>query len=118
MHTYSLPIEHQEVHQEGSSHSLSYLNLKTIQWDVDSLDWKGISGEEICQRIITRVKNGSIILCHNNSDHILEALPLVLDRLKKQGYKITSVGDLIYQDNYEIDRNGMQKSLNNAETAN
>ena len=92
------------------------LNLKTIQWDVDTLDWKGISGEEICQRVINKVQNGSIILCHNNSDHILEALPLVLDRLQKQGYKITCVGDLIYQDNYQIDRNGMQKSLGNAET--
>ena len=92
------------------------LNLKTIQWDVDTLDWKGISGEEICQRVLERVRNGSIILCHNNSDHILEALPLVLDRLQKQGYKITSVGDLVYQENYEIDRNGMQKSLK-AETA-
>ena len=29
--TYSLPIEHQVQHQKGSSHSLSYLNLKTIQ---------------------------------------------------------------------------------------
>lgn len=91
------------------------MGLKTIQWDVDTLDWKGLSGEEICSRVLSKVQNGSIILCHNNSDHILEALPLILDRLQKQGYKITSVGDLIYQDNYEIDRNGMQISLNNDE---
>ncbi len=91
------------------------LNLKTIQWDVDTLDWKGISGQEICERVINKVRNGSIILCHNNSDHILEALPLVLDRLQKQGYKVTSVGDLIYQENYTIDRNGMQKSLNKSD---
>ena len=66
-----------------------------IQWDVDSLDWKGISAEEITTRILNKVKNGSIILCHNNSDHILEALPMVLDRLIKQGYKVTSVGELV-----------------------
>ena len=95
----------------------SNLGLKTIQWDVDTLDWKGLSGEEICSRVLSNVKNGSIILCHNNSDHILEALPLILDRLQKQGYKITCVGDLIYQDNYTIDRNGMQISQNKAETA-
>lgn len=87
----------------------SDLGLKTIQWDVDSLDWKGISAEDITERILSKVKNGSIILCHNNSDHITEALPIILDRLQKRGYKITSVGDLIYQDNYEIDRNGIQK---------
>ena len=80
-----------------------------IQWDVDSLDWKGISAQQITERIISNVKNGSIILCHNNSDYILDALPMVLDRLHKKGYKVTSVGELVYKDNYEIDRTGLQK---------
>ncbi len=85
------------------------LKLTTIQWDVDSLDWKGLSGGEICSRVISKIKNGSIILMHNNADHVLDALPLVLSRLKMQGYKVTSVGDLIYKDNYTIDNNGTQK---------
>ena len=85
------------------------LGMQTIQWDVDSLDWKGLSAEDITMRILNNVKNGSIILCHNNSDHILDALPMILDRLQKQGYKITSVGDLVYKENYEIDRTGLQK---------
>lgn len=89
------------------------LGLQTIQWDVDSLDWKGLSGSEIAKRILNRVKNGSIILCHNNSDHILDALPIVLDRLKKQGYTISGIGDLIYQDNFIIDRAGVQKLAEN-----
>lgn len=87
------------------------LGLKTIQWDVDSLDWKGISASEMTQRVVSRVKNGSIILCHNNSDHILDALPLILSRLKLQGYKVVSVGELIYQDQYIIDRAGIQKKI-------
>ncbi len=88
------------------------LNLIPIQWSVDSLDWKGLSAKEITTRIINNVKNGSIILCHNNSDHILDALPMVLDRLTAQGYTVTSVGDLVYRDNYEIDRQGVQKLKN------
>lgn len=86
------------------------LNLTTIQWDVDSLDWKGLSGMEITTRIINGAKNGSIILCHNNSDHILDALPLVLDRLQKKGFTVGCVGDLILKDNYFIDNNGMQSA--------
>ena len=86
------------------------LGLTTIQWDVDTLDWKGLSGEEICTRVLNNVKHGSIILCHNNSDHILDALPIVLDRLQKQGYKIGCVGDIVLTENYVVDRNGMQKS--------
>jgi len=86
----------------------SSLNLKTIQWDVDSLDWKGLSALEITNRIINGVRSGSIILCHNNSDHILEALPMILDRLTKRNFKVTNVGDLVIKDNYIVDNNGMQ----------
>ena len=84
------------------------LGLLPIQWDVDSLDWKGISAKEISSRVLSKVKNGSIILCHNNSDHILDALPIILDRLIMQGYKVTSVGQLVAFDNYEINRAGVQ----------
>ncbi len=84
------------------------LSLKTIQWDVDSLDWKGLSAGEMAGRVTSKVKNGSIILMHNNSDNILDGLRLILNKLKVQGYKITSISELVYQDNYTVDRNGIQ----------
>ena len=87
------------------------LGLMTIQWDVDTLDWKGLSATEMCSRVMDRVKNGSIILMHNNSDNILDGLKLILQRLKTQGYEITSIGELVYKDSFEIDRNGVQHSL-------
>lgn len=89
------------------------LNLTTIQWSVDSLDWKGISALEICNRITSKVKNGSIILCHNNSKNILDALPMVLEKLLQQGYTICGIEELIYKDNYKIDRAGVQKNIKN-----
>jgi len=75
---------------------------------VDTLDWKGLSGIEICERVMSRVKNGSIILCHNNSDYILDALPLMLERLLNAGYEVVSVGELIHWDNYYINNLGTQ----------
>lgn len=86
----------------------SDLGLKTIQWDVDSLDWKGLSATEIANRVTSRVKNGSIILMHNNSENILDGLRLTLNRLKVAGYKVSSISDLIYDEDYTIDRNGVQ----------
>ena len=88
------------------------LGLKTIQWDVDSLDWKGLSASEILTRVKTSVKNGSIILFHNNSDHILEAIPVVVSYLKSQGYSMVKLSQLVYQDDYYIDNNGLQKQNN------
>lgn len=86
------------------------LGLKTIQWDVDTLDWKGISATEILERVKKSVKNGSIILCHNNSDHILEALPLMISYLKEQGYQMVKISELVYESDYIVDNNGLQKS--------
>ena len=85
------------------------LGLQTIQWDVDTLDWKGLSANEILSRIKSSVKNGSIILCHNNSDHIVEALPLIIEYLQKEGYQIVKLSQLVHQENYMIDSNGLQK---------
>lgn len=79
-----------------------------VQWDVDSLDWKGISGAEIVKRVVGKVKNGSIILCHNNSDHILEALPTILDELTAKGYRFVTMSELIYHEEYTIDAQGVQ----------
>ncbi len=87
------------------------LGLITIQWDVDTLDWKGLSAQDMCSRVLDKVKNGSIILMHNNSDNILDGLRMILDRLTMQGYEITSVGELVYKDNFEIDRNGVQHKI-------
>ena len=79
-----------------------------VQWDVDSLDWKGISGEEIVGRVVGKVTNGSIILCHNNSDHILDALPTILDELTAKGYRFVTMSELLYSENYTIDAQGVQ----------
>ena len=85
------------------------LGLKTIQWSVDSLDWKGLSASQILARIKAGVQNGAIILFHNNADNIVEALPMVISFLKSQGYKMVALSDLVLQNNYTIDSNGVQK---------
>ena len=83
------------------------LGLYTIQWSVDSLDWKGLSAKEIALRV-QKAESGDIILCHNNSDHIVEALPLIFEALKLKGLKLCPIGELIYKDNYYIDNTGKQ----------
>ena len=80
----------------------SELSLYTVQWDVDSLDWKDLSAEEIAERIIKRVKSGSIILCHNNGLHTAESLPIIFKALKGKGFVFVPIGELIYKKNYKI----------------
>lgn len=82
----------------------------TIQWDVDSLDWKDLSASDIALRVVEKVKNGSIILMHNNGLHTAEAVPMILEALKNKGYSFVPVGELIYRQNYVVDGTGRQRT--------
>ncbi|MCM1289965.1 MAG: polysaccharide deacetylase family protein [Corallococcus sp.] len=88
------------------------MGLYPIQWSVDSLDWKGLSAGQIAERV-QKAKSGDIILCHNNSDHIVEALPLIFEWAKLKGIKFCPIGELIYKDNYTIKNDGTQVKNNN-----
>lgn len=89
------------------------LGLYTIQWDVDSLDWKNLSAEQIENRVIKRVKNGSIVLFHNQGLHTAEALKNIIVSLKNEGYEFVTIGELIYKDNYKILPDGTQTKIEN-----
>ena len=86
------------------------LGYYTIQWDVDSLDWKDLSATDISLRVVNGVRDGSVILCHNNGLHTAESLPLIFGPLIANGYEFVRIDDLIYKDNYEILRDGRQRT--------
>ncbi|HEX3025649.1 MAG TPA: polysaccharide deacetylase family protein [Clostridia bacterium] len=88
-----------------------------IQWDVDSLDWKEIPAAKIQQRVLSKVKNGSIILFHNAAKYTPEALPGILKSLQDQGYKLVPVSQLIYQGSYTIDHAGTQHTSEAAQSS-
>ena len=84
------------------------LGMEPIQWDVDSLDWKGISADEITRRVTGKVQSGSIVLFHNAGEHTPEALPDILDFLLAEGYDIVPVSKLLLRGEYTIDHTGRQ----------
>lgn len=83
----------------------------TIQWSVDSLDWKDVTADDIAQRVLGNIKPGDIVLFHNNAEETPRALPRILETLQKDGYQIVPISQLIYKDNYRIDHQGRQVPL-------
>lgn len=79
-----------------------------IQWDVDSLDWKELGVQPVVDRVTRNVRNGSIVLFHNNAKYIKEYLPLVIERLQESGYEIVPISELIYKENFILDNTGRQ----------
>lgn len=79
-----------------------------IQWDVDSLDYTGLSVGEIKDRVTKRVKSGSIVLFHTGVENTAEALGQILSQLKDEGYSFAGVDELICKEDFFIDHTGKQ----------
>lgn len=69
---------------------------------------RGLTGEQMWNRIGEKIKEGDIILSHNGTKHTADSLDMLIKNIKKKGLEIVKVSDLIYQDNYSINSNGMQ----------
>ncbi|PYZ93439.1 polysaccharide deacetylase [Salipaludibacillus keqinensis] len=75
--------------------------FRVILWSVDTLDWTGLSGDEIYSRVIQDISPGGIILQHNIDvnpgmlDGTVEALPRIIDQLKAEGYTFVTVQTLL-----------------------
>lgn len=82
-------------------------NMETIQWNIDSLDYNGLTDEEIWERIDENLATGSIILMHN--EYIGESLEKIIYNIEEKGYQVKTVSDILYKNNYEIDNEGTQK---------
>lgn len=94
----------------------SDLGYKVIQWDTDSLDWKNIGVDNIVKRVTTKAHPGDIVLLHasDSCKQTHEALPLIIDELRRQGYEFVTVSELISQSNAEGKEVRDSASLSNA----
>lgn len=84
-------------------------NYSTIQWNLDTLDYSGLTGEEMWKRLENKLQSGSIILSHNGTKHTADSLDMLFSNIEKKGYQIVTVSELIYHENNYIDVNGVQR---------
>lgn len=82
----------------------------TIQWDVDSLDWKEYGVKSEIKEVLEHkdLRNGSIILFHNDTKYTPEALPAIIEGLQGKGYTIVPISELIIREDYKMDHTGRQ----------
>ncbi len=67
----------------------------TILWDVDPEDWKKPGISVVKDRILSKTRNGSIILLHDLHSVSVDAVPSTVDALLRKGYKFVTVSQLI-----------------------
>lgn len=85
------------------------LGLKVIQWDLDSRDWQKRSSEEMVRDIRDNIREGTILLFHNDTKNTPNTLRQIIPVLKGEGYEFMLISDMIYKENYTLDNEGRQR---------
>jgi peptidoglycan/xylan/chitin deacetylase (PgdA/CDA1 family) len=62
-----------------------------IDWTIDTLDWTGVSAQEIYDVVWTNKYAGAIVLMHDGYENTVDALKLLLPDLYTAGYQVVSV---------------------------
>jgi uncharacterized caspase-like protein len=67
-------------------------NLKTMIWNVDSLDWADPVPNSVAKRVLDEVEQAGrgIILFHDVHHRAIEVLPALIETLQKDGYRFAS----------------------------
>ena len=78
-------------------------NYPIIIWDIDTLDWKYKNSKRIANTILTKVKDGDIVLMHDIYKSTLNALDLVIPKLLNNNYKLVTVSELFYYKNITLE---------------
>ncbi len=82
---------------------------QTVQWSVDSLDWKNKGVEDMISRATRNVKSGDIVLFHNDSKYIVESLPSILAAYRDKGLEVVMISELLLEGDTTIDTQGRQR---------
>lgn len=80
----------EQVHEVSEA-----LGYKIILWNVDSKDWQYPDPEIVCQRAISGLKPGCIVLFHEGPKVTREALPSFIDEARARGYEFVLISDYI-----------------------
>ncbi|KHD44442.1 polysaccharide deacetylase family protein [Streptococcus hongkongensis] len=71
--------------------------MRQILWTVDTRDWENHNTEKMMANIKGQLHPGGIILMHDVHQTSLQALPTILDYLKKEGYQCVTLSELLGQ---------------------
>ena len=69
----------------------------TIHWNIDTVDWKGVSSTAITNKVVNNIVPGSIVLMHTGAgaSGTPGALPGMISKLKAKGYSFVTVQQLL-----------------------
>ncbi|MDP1761591.1 MAG: hypothetical protein Q8L43_05155 [Deltaproteobacteria bacterium] len=81
---------------------LAHTHRRLVLWSIDSGDWRGLSAPAIIKNVLSRVRNGAIIIFHGSDENAradrhptVEPLSIILPALKAAGYRMVTASELL-----------------------
>ncbi|MBI2297901.1 MAG: polysaccharide deacetylase family protein [Armatimonadetes bacterium] len=71
------------------------LGYYPVFWSINCGDYKSLAGPEGAEAVMRRVMDGAILLLHNGPDNTLPMLPYLLERLRRAGFRMVTVSDIL-----------------------
>lgn len=71
------------------------LGYRVIMWTVDSLDWQNPGAQAVINRVLSNMKNGAIVLMHNASPDTVQALPTIIQEIRRRGFSMRTVSEVL-----------------------
>lgn len=81
------------------AHAMGY---ETVFWSDSPEDTKNISPSLVVSRVLAQAMPGGIVLLHNGQYKTIEALPVIIDRLRARGYRFVTVSQLLEDGGVEL----------------
>jgi len=97
--------------------TVNSINMYGVQWDIDSLDWKDPTPQQMVDRIKKKLQPGSIVLLHNGAKNTPEALPMIIEMIKGEGYEIVPISQILLKGSYTTDHEGRMHSSGQTATS-
>lgn len=76
--------------------------LAILQWSVDPKDWATDDAQEITRRVLSQACDGDVILLHDLSDSSVDAALMIVDGLRKKGFRFVTASELAAARNYTL----------------
>lgn len=76
------------------------MGYRLALWSIDSLDWRGLSKEEVLNNVVPHIAPGRVILQHSaggpgeDLSGSVQALPEIIDYLRQQGYTFVTMDQM------------------------
>ena len=70
-----------------------------ILWSIDTLDWKNRNATVVTDSVLSKVKDGDIILLHDIHDTTATATEDIVPALIERGFQLVTIDELAYYKN-------------------